>query len=456
MYEFVPKEKTHKLSKVERVRRLLKSENAQSHIRSLMRALHPTEIAQVLEDTKPEIQEKILRQLPKEVISEALSEMDEETHPGTLLTRLRPEVAASLIKELAPDDAADLLSQIPEDYKEQLLSYMPDEEEEVINQLMEYEEDTAGGLMNPEMITVKADMPKLDALREVVRQSEGMEDFYTIYVVDEENRLVGYLTFKALFQARNSELVRNIMNTDVISVRVDDDQEEVAKIMAQYNLPTLPVVDHENRLLGRITFDDILDVIEEESTEDLLNFAGVSEDENLRGGWANSVKSRLPWLLINLGTASTAAFVLSQFEEVISSMAVLATFMPIIAGVAGNGATQTLAVTVRRISTDGIPSRKALGVIFKELAVGIINGLMLGAMVAIGAMYFNEDYRLGAVVGFAMCANLILAGLMGSMVPILLERVGVDPAVASSILITAFTDILGYLFLFSLATAVLF
>lgn len=451
----MPQERTTSQNRVERVRRLLKSANAQSHIRALLTILHPTEIAQILEESTPEFQERVIRQLPKELISEALSEMDEETNPGYLLTRLHPEVASSLIKELAPDDAADLLAQIPEKYKDRILFFVPDEEEEVIEQLLQYHEDSAGGLMNPEVISVQANMYKLDALREAVKQSEDMEDFYAIYVVDPEERLLGYVTFKALFKARNSELVENIMESDIISVRVDDDQEQVAKLMSQYNLPTLPVVDHENKLLGRVTFDDILDVIEEETTEDILNFAGVSEDENLRGGWANSVKSRIPWLLVNLCTATTAAYVLSKFQTIISQMAVLASFMPIIAGVAGNGATQTLAVTIRRISTDGIPPRKAMGVIIKEMSVGVINGLMIGAMVSIGAMFFNEDHLLGAVVGIAMCGNLILAGLMGSLVPITLERLGVDPAIASSILITAFTDILGYLFLFGLASNIL-
>lgn len=443
-------------NRAERVRNLLKFPNAHNHIRILFSTLHPTEVAQVLEDVSPEFQEIILKQLPKEVISEALAEMDAEMYPGYLLTRLKPDVTADFIKELALDDAVDLMAQIPDDYRKEVLRYLTQEEKQAIRQLLKYDEETAGGLMNPDVIAVKEKMYKLDALREVVRQSEKGEDFYTIYVLDEERHLVGYLTVKALFQARNGELVENIMESEVISVTAQDDQEEVAKKMSQYNLPTLPVVDEENRLIGRITFDDILDVMEEETTEDILNFAGVSEDENLRGGWANSVRSRVPWLLINLCTASTAAFVLSQFEEIITEMAVLATFMPIIAGVAGNGATQTLAVTIRRISTDGIPARKAFSVILKEVSVGVINGLMIGAMVSMGAMYFNEDYRLGGVVGFAMCGNLILAGLMGSLVPITLERLGIDPAVASSILITAFTDILGYLFLFSLASSMLF
>ena len=426
-----------------------------SHIRQLIGALHPTEVAQVLEECDEETQQRIVRQLPRELISQALAEMDEETYPGELLARLHPRAAADLVQELDPDDATDLLAQIDDPYKERILYHIPDEEEEVINQLLTYDEESAGGLMNPEVVVVRTDMSTAEAIREVAEQSEEVEDFYMIYVVDEEEKLTGYLKFKSLFRSKRQALIRDVMSTDIVSVTLDTDQEEAAKLMSQYNLPTLPVVDHENRLMGRITFDDILDVIEEENTEDMLSFAGVSEDANLRGGWADSVKSRIPWLLINMCTASTAAFVISRFEATLDKIVVLTFFMPIIAGVAGNGATQTLAVTIRRISTDGIPPRKAVLVILKEVTVGAINGLMIGAIASIIAIATNTNPLIGMVVFLAMFVNLMIAGLAGSFIPITLERLGVDPAVASSILITAFTDILGYTLLFGLGTLIL-
>ncbi|WNJ16074.1 magnesium transporter [Pontibacter sp. G13] len=442
--------------RIDRVRRLLKSPNA--HVRALLGVLHPAEVALVLEDSPPEIQERIIKELPGDLISEAISEMDEETKPGRLLTYLHPEIAAGLIKSLAPDDATDLLAQIPQAYKDKILYHMPQDDSEVIQHLLEYDEDTGGGLMNPDVVVVQENMTKLEALRAVVEQSEEMDEFYTIYVVDREHRLRGFLTFRSLFIAKNSALVRNIMDRDIISVSDTQDQEEVAKVMAKYNLPTLPVVDAQNHLLGRITFDDIMDVIEEENTEDILNFAGVSDGENLRGGWANAVKSRIPWLLINLCTASIAAYTISQFDSTIERLVILTSLMPIIAGVSGNGATQALAVTIRRISTDGIPRRKAPGVILKELSVGAINGLMLGAIVSMAASIVNPQFptefvlMLGVVVYLAMFGNLVLAGFAGSFIPIMLERLGQDPAVASSILITAFTDIIGYLLLFGLGS----
>lgn len=448
-----------KLNRVERVKRLIKEPNP--HIRALMKILHPSEVAQVLEDCAPELRERIVREVPTDIVSAALSEMDEDSNPGALLTLLTPRVASELILELAPDDAADLLGMVPEEFKDRLLSFVPNEEEVVINQLLNYEEDSAGGLMNPDVVKVQVGMTKLEALREVVAQSEEMDDFYTIYVVDGTNQLKGYLTFRSLFLARNSQLIGEAMDDDIVSVNVDMDQEEVAKLMGQYNLPTLPVVSQTGGLMGRITFDDVMDVLEEETTEDILNFAGVSEDENLRGGWANAVKSRIPWLMVNLVTASIAAFVISQFDGTIEKLVLLTSMMPIIAGVAGNGATQTLAVTIRRISTDGIPPRKAFRVVMKELSVGMINGLMIGAVVSVAITIVNPNpdpqfvVMMGLVVFMAMFGNLMLAGFMGSFIPIMLEKLNIDPAVASSILITAFTDIIGYLLLFGLATKIL-
>lgn len=438
-------------TKLERIRRLLESPNA--HIRQLVGLLHPTELAQVLENCDEDTQTRIIRQLPRELISEAIAEMDEEARPGELLTRIHPRAAAGLLAELEADDAADLLSQIEEEkIKERILYYMAPEEGEVINRLMTYDEYSAGGLMNPDVVKVRAGISSFEAIREVARQSEEIENFFTIYVVDEDERLVGILRFKALFRSRRDARVREVMDRNVISVPADMYQEEVAKLMQQYNLPTLPVVDQHNRLLGSITFDDIMDVIEEENTADLLSFAGVSEDANLRGGWWESVRSRMPWLLVNLCTAAFAGFVVSRFESTLEKFVIIAAYMPIIAGVAGNSATQTLAITLRRISTDGIPMSRAWRVVMKEMGVALVNGLSLALIISAVAVLGQQDLRLGLVIFMSMAGNVLLGGIAGSSVPIALERIGVDPAVASSVFITAFTDVMGFTLLLGLTT----
>jgi magnesium transporter len=313
--------------------------------------------------------------------------------------------------------------------------------------------------MNPDVVAVQAGMTKVEALREVTRLAEETDDFYMIYVVDEERHLIGFVSFKELFRAKSHALIRDIMNSNVVSVTVDTDQEHVAKLVSRYNVPTLPVVDLHNRLVGTVTFDDIMDVMEEESTEDILLIAGVSDSAGVRDGMWASMRTRLPWLMVNLGTASLSGFVVSLFSSTIDRVVILASFMPIIAGIAGNGATQTLAVTIRRISTEGIPAHKALRVILKELFVGGANGVILGVIASIAAtliaVSMGSSPIFGAVIFGAMCTNMLISGLAGSSIPIALERLGADPAVASSILITAITDVLGFTLLLGLASLVL-
>jgi magnesium transporter len=236
-----------------------------------------------------------------------------------------------------------------------------------------------------------------------------------------------------------------------ISVKPDLDQEEVARLMARYNLPSVAVVDDFGRLLGRVTFDDVIDVVEAETTEDLLKFGGVSPDEELGGGWIEAVRSRLPWLYVNLLTASLAAGVVYAFRDTIAATLALAVWMPVIAGMGGNAGTQALAVTVRRLALGLIPSHLFLRVVGKEVLVGITNGLAIGAVVGLAAALLGEGVRLGLVVFLAMAGNLLVAGFAGAFIPIVLERFGVDPAIASSIFVTTFTDVCGFVLLLGLA-----
>ena len=421
------------------------------HVKPLLKRLHPTEIARILEVVSPETRKKIISILPVEIASETLSEMDEE-NAARILAELTPSQAAELIEELDPDDAADLLSNLPKEELRLIFDRISDEEEKVIETLMTYDEESAGGIMTPEVIKVRAEWTKTQAIKEIIIQAEEIEDFYFVFVVDDENHLEGVIPINALLTAKSGVKMEALTLEKTVTVHVDQDQEEAARLLSQYNLPAIPVVDEWNRLLGRITFDDVFDVFQEESTEDLLKIAGVSETENLRSGWFASVKSRIPWLVVNLLTASTAGFVISLFETTIQAMAYITAFMPVIAGVAGNGATQTLAVTIRRIATDGVSPQEYFPVVIKEIIVGIVNGLLIGMAVALLALATRQDPMLGGVVFLAMTGNLIIAGFAGSSVPLILQRLGVDPAVASSILITAFTDILGYLLLLGLGT----
>jgi magnesium transporter len=305
--------------------------------------------------------------------------------------------------------------------------------------------------MTTHMVTVPAWATAEQALEEIRRQAEEVEDFYQVFVVDDDRRLVGLLPFKDLVISRPERPVREFMTPSDIFVTPDLDQEEVARLMARYNLPSVAVVDDQGRLLGRVTFDDVIDVVEAETTEDLLKFGGVSADEELIGGWRTAVRSRLPWLSINLGTAFLAGGVVYMFQSTIQHTLALAVWMPVIAGMGGNAGTQALAVTVRRLALGLIPVDVFTRVVGKEILVGIINGLAMGLAVGTVATVIGQGARLGLVVFLAMTGNLMVAGFAGAFIPIVLERLGIDPAVASSIFVTTFTDVCGFLLLLGLA-----
>ena len=419
-------------------------EGNDAELESVLREYHASEIALLFEKLPQEAKERIINILPTDVASEVISEMHEEQDPGELLMELDPEKRSEIIEELDYDDATDIISQLDEDEQQEILEDLDQEDADSIRALMKYPEDTAGGIMNSDLIKVNVNLDKKDALDEIIHQSEEMEDFYTIYVVDDENVLLGILSIKSILKARGNARVRDLVNTDFVFVKADLDQEDVADLISQYNLTTIPVVDDNMRLLGRITVDDIIDVIEEESTEDILKISGVSEDEELSGNWKDAVKSRLPWLIINLGTAYLAASVVRHFDSTVAIIAPIAAYMTIIAGMGGNAATQALAVTVRRISLNDLTDKQSYNAVIKEFLVGLINGAANGIIVFVIALFYDADPMLGLVLFLAMTGNLVVAGLTGASIPLILKRVGIDPAVASSIIITTFTDCAGF------------
>jgi magnesium transporter len=270
-------------------------------------------------------------------------------------------------------------------------------------------------------------------------------------VVAGDRRLVGVLPFKDLVISRPDRQVRDFMAPADVVVSPDTDQEAVARLLARYNLPSVAVVDASGRLLGRITFDDVIDVVEAETTEDLLKFGGVPASEELAASWREAVQSRLPWLYVNLLTAFLAGGVVFVFQGTVQRTVALAVWMPIIAGMGGNAGTQALAVTVRRLALGLIPSHMFARVVVKEVLVGIVNGLAIGTVVGLVASLVGEGGRLGIVVFLAMTGNLLVAGFAGGFIPVVLERFRVDPAIASSIFVTTFTDVCGFLLLLGLA-----
>jgi magnesium transporter len=413
----------------------------------------PADLAEVLTALDGKQRVSAVQALPPELSSQALAEMPEEAHAGETLAALDPDLAAEIVDELDDDDAADILGELDPNTQEQILSAVEDRSE--VDQLLRYDEETAGGLMTTHMVTVPDTAIVAQALEEIRRQSEDVEELYQVFVVDANRRLVGLLPFKDLVVSRPERPIRSFMEDADIFVTPELDQEDVARLMARYNLPSVPVVNSQGQLLGQVTFDDVIDVVEAETTEDLLRFGGVSADEELGAGWETAVRSRLPWLSVNLLTAFLAGGVVYLFQHTIQHTVALAVWMPIIAGMGGNAGTQALAVTVRRLALGLIPVDLFAQVVGKEIVVGVINGIVMGIAVGAAASLLGEGPRLGLVVFLAMTGNLMVAGFAGAFIPILLERLGADPAVASSIFVTTFTDVCGFLLLLGLAGTLL-
>jgi magnesium transporter len=445
-------EKIERDETIERMVKLVRTGELPVFVRRASQ-IEPVDLADVLSALQEDERLAAVEALPPEVSSQALAEMPEDAHAGDTLAALAPERAAEIIEELEDDDAADILGDLPVADQERILKKVEDRAD--VDRLLRYDDETAGGLMTTHTVTVRETDTVEQALERIRRQAEEVTDFYQIFVVDQERRLLGVLPFKDLVISRPDRVVGSFMADADISVRPTLDQEEVARLMARYNLPSVAVVDESGRLLGRVTIDDVIDVVEAETTEDMLKFGGVSPDEELAAGWDAAVRSRLPWLYVNLATAFLAGAVVYFFQGTVRRTVTLAVWMPVIAGMGGNAGTQALAVTVRRLALGLIPGHHFVKVVGKEVLVGLINGLAIGVCVGIVATLIGEGSRLGLVVFLAMSGNLLVAGFAGAFIPIVLERIGVDPAIASSIFVTTFTDVCGFLLLLGLAGVLL-
>jgi magnesium transporter len=424
-------------------------------LKAVLEDYHASEIAILFERLAIEEQQHIINLLPSEFASQIISEMDEEAHPEDLLFQLHPDKRTEIVEELDYDDATDIISYLDDEEQKEILEDLSEEDASNIRNLLTYDEKTAGGLMNTDVICVNIKLTKKEAIDEIIRQSEEMEEIYTIYAVDDNGIFEGIISLKDIIKSRNDINIKDLVKSEVVYVNPSTDQEEVAQLISQYNLTSIPVIDKHHRLVGRVTFDDVIDVMEEENTEDILKISGVSEDEKLSGNWQEAVKSRLPWLIVNLATAFMASSVIRYFEPTIQKVAILTAYMTIIAGMGGNSATQALAVTVRRISLYDLSDKQAYRTVLKEFTVGLINGASCGLIVFIVSYLVDANPMLGLVIFLAMTGNLIIAGITGSSIPLVLKRIGIDPAIASSIIITTFTDIFGFMLLLGLASKLL-
>ncbi len=442
---------------IESVRRLLRL-GAMPNLLNLLLKQHPADLAEIITELSEKDRHTAFNGLVErnsKLAMETVSELGPEK--GAELLALRPaEEIARLMQLIPQDDAAALLDQLPEELSSAALELIKPKPGVGVTELLEYEEKTAGRLMNPNVFALPEDLTAGEAIT-TLQTSRDVEMVFYLYVVDGRRHLVGVVSLRRLLLVPTDTPLKQIMTTEVYSARVDTDQEEVAKLVASYNLLALPIVDAENKLIGVITVDDVIDVLKEEATEDVLLLAGVSSDDSVLSTPKESFLKRMPWLQVNLLTAFIAAYVVGLFSDTIRALPIIAAYMPVVAGMGGNAATQTLAIVVRGLALGELTWTNARHVVFKEGLVGLGNGIATGLAGALMVWITSpqHDWMLGLILGMAMIINMFVAATAGTLIPLALRALKVDPALASSVLITTLTDVFGFLSFLGLSTLLL-
>ncbi|MBA3511692.1 MAG: magnesium transporter [Sphingomonas sp.] len=419
--------------------------------RTLVEPLHPADVADLIELAARDEREGLVKALAGIVDADVLAEMNEHVREA-LLEALEPEQVADLAGQMDTDDAVAILEDLEEDDQRAVLRAMEPDDRAAIEEALTYPEESAGRLMQRELIAVPEHWT-VGQVIDYLRSSEQLaDDFWEVFVVNPGHHPVGTCKLSSILRSPRSSPVRSIMMEEQTLIPVDMDQEDVALRFQKYALVSAAVVDGEGRLVGMITVDDIVHIIQEEASEDVLLLSGAGEGD-INEPVAESYRSRVRWLIANLLTALVASFVIRQFEDSIERLAILAVLMPIVAGVGGNAGTQTLAVTVRAIATNQLTGSNRWRAVGRELRVAILNGITVAVLIGVGVSLVLGSQSLGAVIAVAMLFNIIVAGLAGVLVPLALERAGTDPAVASSVFVTMVTDSMGFLLFLGLATA---
>ena len=444
-----PKTKDEERTKktVRQIRKLLEEGNRENAL-AIFNEMHPVDCGDVLLELNKERQQEILIYASLEKVARILEHM-ETTEAAGVAEKMKSSALSEVLDETRPDVAADILKQLSKEQSMEILEAM--EEAADVIPLLKYDDDTAGGLMTPEYPKVEGRLTASSAVGQLRLRWPEADNFSSILVVDAESRLVGSIGVTRLALAKPTTAVQDIMELEVIAVTVEKDQEECIRLIERYDLTQLPVVDGENRLVGVVLGEDVVDVVEEEATEDMYKIAAIS-GERVFGPLRNSVRSRLPWLYINLATAFLAAAVISLFESTITKVVALAVFLPVVAGQGGIGGTQTLTLVVRSMALGEVSGRSGVRLLLREVTLGLIHGLLLGIVVGFLAYLWKRDFMLGVVLSIAMVSNMLVAGLAGAGIPLLLRRLGMDPAVSSAVFVTTFTDVIGFMLFLGLAS----
>lgn len=417
----------------------------------LNKGLKPVEVAHLLEKTPPRERQILWNLLNKELEGEVLQYLGDDAQTE-ILSRMEASEVLAITESLETDDMADILQQLPERVMKELLQIMDRQNRERVERVLAYPEDTAGGLMNTDTVTIRPDINVETVLRYLRRHKDIPEMTDTLFVVSRKDSYIGVLPLTRLLTADPGVLVREIMQTDVEAIPADMPDEEVTRLFEQLDLISAPVVNDEGRLLGRITIDDVVDVIREDADHSLMSMAGLDEDEDTFAPIMKTTRRRAVWLGINLITAFSASAVIGLFEATIDKVVALAVLMPIVASMGGIAGSQTLTLVIRGQALGHI-ERSNLGWLFnRELVVGLLNGMLWAAVVALVAILWFHDITVGVVIAMALVINLVAGAIAGTLLPTMLKALGIDPALAGGVLLTTITDVMGFFAFLGLAT----
>ena len=432
----------------------LLDENDIDQFRDEFLSMHNYEQSEYFEDTDDDKRQKIFEFLSPKEVANFFDQLDiDDEDYEDLFDKINATYASHVLEEMSYDNSVDILNELSKSKVASLLTLMDKDEANEIKALLHYEEDTAGGIMTTEYISLKTTTPVKEALMHVKEQAPDAETIYVIFAVNEAGQLVGVLSLRDLIVAENDSYIEDVMSERVISVNVADDQENVAQVMRDYDFIAVPVVDYQNHLLGIITIDDILDVMDEEASEDYSRLAGVSDIDSTSDSVVKTATKRLPWLIVLTFLGMITATILGSFEDTLSKVALLAAFIPIISGMSGNSGTQSLAVSVRNISTGEINEQSKFRIALREAGSGFLSGLICAIVLFLIIVVIYRQPLLALIVGGSLTCAMTVGTLVGSMIPLLMNKFKIDPAVASGPFITTINDIVSMLIYFGLATS---
>ena len=440
---------------IEKVSQLI-SKRKNSEIKKIVDGFHYADLAEIIDELDESQRIYLIKLIDSDKTSDVLTELDEDVREKILKT-LSPKEIAGEIKEMDSDDAADILDELTDERKEKVISLIKDDNiTENIRELLSYDEDSAGGLMAKELISVYENWSVSTCLREIRKQAENITRVHSIYVLNRKNELIGRLSLKDLITSPSKSKIKEIYIPKVDYVNVNDSGEEVAKIMSKYDLEAIPVVDDQKQLQGRITIDDIVDFIKDEAEEDYLLAAGISNDVEADDSIFELTKARLPWLILGLFGGLGSVFILESYESIMSTPSLRALFFytPLIAAMAGNVGVQSSAIVVQGLANDVIKD-SLISRLFKEISLTILNGIILAGLIILFGLIIEQPIDMSITISVSMIFVIIVAALIGTSVPIILNRFGIDPAIATGPFITTGNDIIGILLFFYIAKIIL-